>query len=66
MRLIRLVQASKFQTQLQLVMLQGVALAGFNVIDAHQRSAALEVPVLIVVTTTWIGWHSFGVARTGS
>jgi uncharacterized protein len=47
-QLIRLVAASKFQTQLQLLMLQGVALAGFNVIDAHKLSAALEVPVLIV------------------
>jgi uncharacterized protein len=47
-QLIRLVAASKFHSQLQLLMLQGVALAGFNVIDAHKLSDKLEVPVLIV------------------
>jgi uncharacterized protein len=47
-QLIRLVNTSKFHAQLQLVMLQGVALAGFNVIDAKKLSDQLEVPVLIV------------------
>ena len=44
----KLVLGSKFVPQLQLVMLQGVALAGFNVVDAFALSATLEVPVLIV------------------
>jgi hypothetical protein len=43
-----LVRESKFVASLQLVMLQGVALAGFNVVDARALSDALELPVLIV------------------
>ena len=31
------------------VLLQGIAVGGFNVIDVHALSASLEVPVLIVV-----------------
>jgi endonuclease V-like protein UPF0215 family len=48
-RLTALVDGSKFARQLQLVMLQGVALAGFNVVDLHGLSEALELPVLVVV-----------------
>jgi uncharacterized protein len=39
---------SKFAPTLQLVLLQGVALAGFNVVDAKYLSEKLELPVLIV------------------
>lgn len=46
--LIELVRGSKFGSHLQLVMLQGVALAGFNVIDVTRLYAALGVPVLVV------------------
>jgi endonuclease V-like protein UPF0215 family len=48
-RLTALVEGSKFARQLQLVMLQGVALAGFNVVDLHGLSEALDLPVLLVV-----------------
>ncbi len=44
----RLVATSKFAPQMQLVMLQGVAMAGFNVVDARWLHATLEIPVLIV------------------
>lgn len=47
-RLIDLVARSQFATQLQLVMLQGVALAGFNVVDVHAVHGDLGVPVLVV------------------
>ena len=47
-QLAALVETSKFHAQLQLVMLQGVALAGFNVVDAPTLADRLEVPVLIV------------------
>jgi uncharacterized protein len=47
-QLIRLVRDSKFTASLQLVLLQGIALAGFNVVDARALSDALELPVLIV------------------
>lgn len=46
--LARLVQTSRFAPHLQLVMLQGVALAGFNVVDARWLAAELGLPVLIV------------------
>jgi endonuclease V-like protein UPF0215 family len=48
-RLIRLVAGSKFARQLQLVLLQGIALASFNVIDVAARHRALGMPVLVVV-----------------
>lgn len=40
---------SKFARQLQLVLLQGIALAGFNVIDLHELHERLGLPVLVVV-----------------
>ena len=46
--LTRLIATSKFHAQLQLVMLQGIALAGFNVVDVRRLSDALEVPVLVI------------------
>ncbi len=46
--LARLVASSKFARQLQLVMLQGVAVAGFNVIDIHELHERLGLPALIV------------------
>lgn len=46
--LARLVAGSRFHEQLQLVMLQGIALAGFNVVDARALHAALGLPVLVV------------------
>ena len=44
----RLVRESRFAPQLQLVMLQGIALAGFNVVDVRRLAAALGLPVLVV------------------
>lgn len=44
-----LIARSKFARQVQLVMLQGIALAGFNVIDVHALHTRLRVPVLVVV-----------------
>lgn len=46
--LARLVGESKFADHLQLVLLQGVALAGFNVVDVPRLHAALGIPVLVV------------------
>jgi endonuclease V-like protein UPF0215 family len=46
--LTRLVRHSKFYPGLQLVMLQGIALGGFNVVDIHALSEALALPVLVV------------------
>ncbi len=47
--LIRLVSASKFKEHVRAVLLQGIALAGFNVVDIHRLSAELDVPVVVAV-----------------
>jgi uncharacterized protein len=47
--LITLVAGSKFREHVRAVLLQGIALGGFNVIDIHRLSAALDVPVLVAV-----------------
>jgi endonuclease V-like protein UPF0215 family len=46
--LAELVATSKFAPQLQLVMLQGIALGGFNVVDLPALHARLSLPVLVV------------------
>lgn len=46
--LTRLVAGSRFRRHLQLVMIQGIAFAGFNVIDIHALHEALQLPVLVV------------------
>ncbi|UCF40686.1 MAG: DUF99 family protein [Gemmatimonadota bacterium] len=43
-----LVSGSKYAPQLQLVLLQGIALAGFNVVDLHDLQQRLDVPVMVV------------------
>lgn len=46
--LARLVTESKWAPQLQLVMLQGIALAGFNVVDLSALRRLTGLPVLVV------------------
>ncbi len=43
-----LIQGSRFAEQVQLVFLQGIALAGFNVLDVPGLARALDLPVLVV------------------
>jgi len=43
-----LVASSRFAAHLQLVFLQGIALAGFNVVDIQALHRALAIPVLTV------------------
>lgn len=47
--LTRMVRDSRFFAHLQAVLLQGIALAGFNVVDIHGLSRALGLPVVVVV-----------------
>jgi endonuclease V-like protein UPF0215 family len=42
------VRRSRFYPQLHAVLLQGIAFAGFNVVDLHTLHAALALPVLVV------------------
>lgn len=46
--LARLVSTSKFAGQTQLVLIQGIAFAGFNVVDIHGLHHALDIPVMAV------------------
>jgi endonuclease V-like protein UPF0215 family len=46
--MIDLVQKSQFGEHLGAVMLQGIAVGGFNVVDVHALHRALGVPVLVV------------------
>jgi endonuclease V-like protein UPF0215 family len=48
-RIAEMVSGSRFFGHLQLVMLQGIAFAGFNVVDIHTLSRMLELPVLVVM-----------------
>ncbi|MGD2084215.1 MAG: DUF99 family protein [Chromatiales bacterium] len=47
-RLAAMIGGSRYAPQLQAVLLQGIALAGFNVIDLHRLHRALGVPLLVV------------------
>ena len=46
--LIRLISQSRFAAHGQLIMLQGIAFAGFNVVDIHALHEAVAKPVLVV------------------
>lgn len=48
-RLIDLVRTSRFCAHIRAILLQGIALAGFNVVDLERLGAALDIPVLVVV-----------------
>ena len=39
---------SRFVQHLQLIMLQGIAVAGFNVVDVFELHAATDLPILVV------------------
>lgn len=43
-----LVEQSQFKTCVRAVLLQGIAVAGFNVVDVHWLSERLSVPVVVV------------------
>jgi hypothetical protein len=42
------VQSSRFASHTRLLLFQGIALAGFNVLDLHGLHATLGIPVLVV------------------
>ena len=48
-RMIELVAGSKFASHVRAVLLHGIAVAGFNVVDINRLSAELDVPVVVVV-----------------
>ena len=46
--LIRLIRESRFLEHIRLVMLQGITLGGFNVVDIFALNRELNIPVLVV------------------
>lgn len=47
-KLCELILGSRFHHHLQLIMLQGIALAGFNVVDIHELHRRTSLPVLVI------------------
>ena len=47
-RIIAAVEGSRFRKHAQIILLQGIAVAGFNVVDVRALSRQLGIPVLVV------------------
>ncbi|MBX3251531.1 MAG: DUF99 family protein, partial [Myxococcales bacterium] len=47
-QMIELVTRSPFREHVRAILLQGIAVGGFNVVDIHTLSRALERPVIVV------------------
>jgi len=48
-KLIEMVNRSKFKPQLQALLLNGIALGGFNVVDINKLNKKTGVPVIVVI-----------------
>ena len=48
-KLIQIIKKTKHMGQLQCIMINGIALAGFNVIDIHQLNKKTKLPVIIII-----------------
>ena len=48
-QLIKMINKSKFKKQLQSILLKGLAVGGFNVIDVRELSRRTGIPVLVVI-----------------
>jgi uncharacterized protein len=48
-KLIQMINASKFHSQLRCIMLKGIAVGGFNVIDLYRLNKKTGIPVLVVI-----------------
>jgi len=46
--IVKLISESKFAEHIQMIMLQGIAFGGFNVVDIHYLNRSLNLPVLVV------------------
>ncbi len=47
-KVIELVSRSKYRDQVKLILIDGIALAGFNILDIQMIHSSLEIPVLTV------------------
>ena len=48
-RLVEMINKSKFRSQLRCIFLDGIALAGFNVIDIRELSKKTGIPVVTII-----------------
>ncbi|MBU2561899.1 MAG: DUF99 family protein [Nanoarchaeota archaeon] len=48
-KLAEMVNRSRFKSQLKCVFIDGINMAGFNVIDIHRLHALISIPVIVVV-----------------
>jgi len=48
-RMVDSVRSSQFRDHVRAVLLQGIAVAGFNVVDVRELATALGIPVLVVM-----------------
>ncbi len=48
-KIINMINKTKFKPQLQYILLDGIAVAGFNVIDVEKLSKETSLPVIIVI-----------------
>ena len=48
-RLIEMINKCKFKPQLQAIILDGIALGGFNVIDIEKLNKKTKIPVIVVI-----------------
>jgi len=48
-RMVEVVRHSQFAGHIRAVMLQGIAVGGFNVVDIHELGRSLSVPVLVIM-----------------
>lgn len=49
LKLIEMINNSKFKPQIQAILLDGIAVGGFNVINIHSLSKHANIPVIVVV-----------------
>ena len=47
--LIHMINSSKFKLQLRCILLNGIAVAGFNVIDIKELNQKTKIPVIVVI-----------------
>ena len=50
-KLIKMINKCKFRPQLQCIFLNGIAVAGFNVIDVQKLNKKTKIPVVVVIRT---------------
>lgn len=48
-KLIEMINSCKFKPQLQCILLDGIALGGFNVVDINKLSKNTKIPVIVVI-----------------